>query len=86
MEFGTFKMRYIIALSLIGAFAHSEDISEFRLPTNFKPISYRLDVTTHLEDKFIFEGIVDIKVSIKENNIISLTINYIIYIYKYICR
>lgn len=81
MEFGILKMRYIIALSLIGAVAHSEEISEFRLPTNFKPISYRLDITTHLEDKFTFEGIVDIKVSMKENDL-SLSIYVIIYIYR----
>lgn len=66
MEFGAFKMRLIVAaLTLIGAFARAQNtaVSEFRLPTNFKPISYTLDVTTHLENKFAFEGIVGIRVS-----------------------
>jgi len=65
MEFGAFRMRYIIALTLlIGAVVRPENISEFRLPSTFKPVSYRLDVTTHLEDKFTFEGVVDIKVHV----------------------
>jgi len=63
MEFVVFKM-FIIALSLMGSVVNSKETSEFKLPTNFKPVSYRLDVTTHLDDKFMFEGVVDIKVSI----------------------
>lgn len=64
MDFEVVKMRFIVALSLVAAaVVHSQKTTEFRLPTNFKPISYRLDVTTHLEDKFVFEGVVDIKVS-----------------------
>jgi len=55
---------FIIALSLMGSVVNSKETSEFKLPTNFKPVSYRLDVTTHLDDKFMFEGVVDIKVSI----------------------
>lgn len=47
----------------MGSVVISQETSEFKLPTNFKPVSYRLDVTTHLEDKFMFEGIVDIQVS-----------------------
>lgn len=63
MEFVGFKMLFVIALSLMGSVVHSKDSSEFKLPTNFKPVSYRLDVTTYLDDKFMFEGVVDIQVS-----------------------
>ncbi|VVC39573.1 Hypothetical protein CINCED_3A003208 [Cinara cedri] len=57
------KMRFIISLTLLWAVVCSAlNSSEFRLPDNFKPISYRLDVTTHLDDKFVFEGVVDIKI------------------------
>lgn len=64
MEIGVVKMRFIVVMSLIGAtVVHSQQTTEFRLPTNLKPVSYQLNVTTHLEDKFIFEGVVDIKVS-----------------------
>lgn len=63
MARGSSKMWSIIAISsLIIGVISSQENSEFRLPTNFKPISYRLDVTTHLDDKFTFEGVVDIKV------------------------
>lgn len=58
------NMWFIIVLTLLmSVVARSEEIPGYRLPTNFKPISYRLDITTHLDDKFIFEGVVDIKVS-----------------------
>lgn len=58
-------MRFIVGLSLLWAVVGAQqNVSEFRLPTNFKPISYRLDVTTHLDDRFVFEGVVDIKVSV----------------------
>lgn len=61
-----FKMRFIVGLSLLlwAVAGAQQNVSEFRLPTNFKPISYRLDVTTHLDDRFVFEGVVDIKVSV----------------------
>lgn len=59
-----FKMWYIIALSLLtGEVARSQEVTSHRLPGNFKPATYRLDITTHLDDKFVFEGVVDIKVS-----------------------
>jgi aminopeptidase N len=60
-------MRFAVALFLVlgAAFARSQEVPEYRLPTTFKPISYRLDVTTHLENKFTFEGVVDIKVSVR---------------------
>lgn len=65
MEFGVFKMTFTVAaLFLIGASARPEmPHSGFRLPSEFKPISYDLTVITHLEDKFQFEGVVHIKVS-----------------------
>jgi len=66
MEFVDFKIMFIIALSLMGLVVNSKETSEFKLPTNFKPVSYRLDVTTHLDDQFMFEGVVDIKVSMHE--------------------
>jgi len=68
MDFVVFKMISIIALFLMGSVENSKDINEIKLPTNFKPISYRLNVTTHLEDKFMFEGVVDIQVSIHERD------------------
>lgn len=64
LTFWDFTMRFIVVLSLIMGFAHSQEISEFRLPKTFKPVSYRLDINTHL-DKFTFDGVVDIKVSVK---------------------
>lgn len=59
-------MRFAIGVFLIlgAVFARSQEVPEYRLPTTFKPISYRLDVTTHLENKFTFEGVVGIKVSV----------------------
>ncbi|XP_025198945.1 aminopeptidase N-like [Melanaphis sacchari] len=66
MDFVVFKMIYIIALSLMGLVVNSKEISEFKLPTNFKPISYRLNVTTHLENKFMFEGLIDIQITCVE--------------------
>ncbi|XP_022171836.1 aminopeptidase N-like [Myzus persicae] len=63
MKFVGFKMIFIIALSLMGSVVNSKESSEFKLPTNFKPVNYRLDVTTYLEDKFMFEGMVDIRMS-----------------------
>ncbi|XP_026808314.1 aminopeptidase N-like [Rhopalosiphum maidis] len=62
MGFVVFKMISIIALFLMGSVENSKDINELKLPTNFKPLSYRLNVTTHLEDKFMFEGVVDIQI------------------------
>jgi len=63
MARGSPKMWCIIAVSFLMIVVNSsQENSEFRLPTNFKPISYQLDVTTHLDDKFTFDGVVDIKV------------------------
>eukprot|EP00102_Acyrthosiphon_pisum_P026390 XP_016663600.1 PREDICTED: uncharacterized protein LOC107884954 [Acyrthosiphon pisum] len=61
MKFVGFKMIFIIALSLMRSVVNSEETSDFKLPTNFKPVSYELNVTTHLEDKFMFEGVVCIR-------------------------
>nr|BAH72588.1 ACYPI001900 [Acyrthosiphon pisum] len=61
MKFVGFKIIFIIALSLMGSVVNSEETSDFRLPTNFKPVSYELNVVTHLEDKFMFEGVVCIR-------------------------
>lgn len=47
---------------------NSKESSEFKLPTNFKPTSYQLDVTTYLEDKFLFEGEVAINVSTNQSD------------------
>lgn len=66
MNFVIFKMIYIITLFLLGSIVNSKDI--LKLPTNFKPISYRLNVTTHLEYQFMFEGVVDIQVSTHERD------------------
>ncbi|XP_016663890.1 aminopeptidase N-like isoform X2 [Acyrthosiphon pisum] len=63
MKFVGFKMIIIIALSLIGSVVNSQETSEFKLPTNFKPVSYELNVVTHLEDKFMFEGVVCIRMT-----------------------
>lgn len=63
MKFVGFKMFFIIALSLMGSVVNSKETSEFKLPTNFKPVSYELHLVTHLEDKFMFEGVVVIRVS-----------------------
>ncbi|XP_008182457.2 aminopeptidase N [Acyrthosiphon pisum] len=60
MEFMSFKMIFIIALSLMGSVVNSKETSDYKLPTNFKPVSYELYVVTHLEDKFMFEGVVSI--------------------------
>lgn len=61
------NMWFIIVLTfLMSVVARSEEIAGYRLPTNFKPINYRLDITTHLDDKFIFEGVVDIKVNVTD--------------------
>ncbi|XP_001944764.2 aminopeptidase N [Acyrthosiphon pisum] len=66
MEFVGFKMIFIVALFLMGSVVNSKESSEFKLPTNFKPVSYRLDVTTYLDDKFMFEGVVDIQMTCVE--------------------
>lgn len=64
MEFKVIKMKFIAtSLMMVAAIVHSKKMTEFRLPMNLKPVSYRLNVTTHLEDKFMFKGVVDIKVS-----------------------
>jgi len=63
MEFVGFKMLLILTLSLMGSVVNSKESSDYKLPTNFNPVSYRLDVTTYLDDKFMFEGVVDIQVS-----------------------
>lgn len=64
MESWSIKMWHIFVLTLLmRVAARSEKISEYRLPTNFKPTNYRLNIITHLDDKFIFEGVVNIKVS-----------------------
>lgn len=64
MESWRIKMWHIVVLTLMmSVVACSEKISEYRLPKNFKPINYRLNITTHLDDEFIFEGVVEIKVS-----------------------
>ncbi|XP_029344595.1 aminopeptidase 1 isoform X2 [Acyrthosiphon pisum] len=63
MKFVGFKMIFIIALSLMRSFVNSEETSDFKLHTNFKPVSYELNVTTHLEDKFMFEGVVCIRMT-----------------------
>lgn len=64
LDFKGLNMWFVIVLTfLMCVVARSEEIAEYRLPTNFKPISYRLDITTHLDDRFIFEGVVNIKVS-----------------------
>lgn len=65
MELVGFKMIFIIALSLMGSVVNSKETYEFKLPTNFNPVSYQLNVITHLEDKFMFEGLVYIHVSMK---------------------
>ena len=65
MKFVGFKMIFIVALSLMGSVVNSEETIDFKLPTNFKPVSYELNVVTHLEDKFMFEGVVCIRVSTK---------------------
>uniref|UniRef100_A0A2S2QD74 Aminopeptidase N n=1 Tax=Sipha flava TaxID=143950 RepID=A0A2S2QD74_9HEMI len=79
MEFrGYVEMRFAVALFLVlgAAFARSQEVPEYRLPTTFKPISYRLDVTTHLENKFTFEGVVDIKITcLKATNTVVLHSN-----------
>eukprot|EP00102_Acyrthosiphon_pisum_P019671 XP_016656881.1 PREDICTED: aminopeptidase N isoform X2 [Acyrthosiphon pisum] len=66
MKFVGFKLIFIIALSLMGSVVNSEETSDFKLPTNFKPISYELNVTTYLEDKFVFEGVVGIRMTCVE--------------------
>ncbi|XP_016660468.1 aminopeptidase N isoform X2 [Acyrthosiphon pisum] len=63
MKFVGFKMIFIIALSLMGSVVNSEETSDFKLPTNFKPVNYELNVTTHLDDKFMFEGVVCIRMT-----------------------
>lgn len=50
----------------MGSAAISKETSEFKLPTNFNPVSYELNVVTHLEDKFMFEGVVGIRVSTQQ--------------------
>lgn len=61
---GYVKMLFAVASFVLAtvAVARSQEVPEYRLPTTFKPVSYRLDVTTHLEDEFTFEGVVNIKV------------------------
>jgi len=63
MEFAGFKMIFIIALSLMGSVVNSKKVSEFKLPTNFNPVNYQLNINTELEDKFLFAGKVGIHVS-----------------------
>ncbi|XP_029346688.1 aminopeptidase N [Acyrthosiphon pisum] len=63
MKFVGFKMIFIVALSLMGSVVNSEETIDFKLPTNFKPVSYELNVVTHLEDKFMFEGVVCIRMT-----------------------
>lgn len=67
-------MIFIVALSLMGSVVNSKESSEFKLPTNFKPVSYRLDVTTYLDDKFMFEGVVDIQVSLQDLLVTHVTL------------
>ncbi|XP_029342693.1 aminopeptidase N isoform X2 [Acyrthosiphon pisum] len=65
MKFAGFKIIFIIALSLMGS-VKSEETSEFKIPSNFKPVSYELNLVTHLEDKFMFEGVVGIRMTCVE--------------------
>jgi len=62
----TLRMRLVVVgvLCAMTAIVRPQEVSEYRLPADFKPVSYRLDVITHLEDKFTFDGVVDIKASI----------------------
>ncbi|XP_060868466.1 aminopeptidase N-like [Metopolophium dirhodum] len=63
MKFVGFKMIFIIALSLLGPVVNSKETSEFKLPTNFNPVSYELYVDTYLEDNFMFDGVVGIRMT-----------------------
>jgi len=63
MELIGFKMIFIVALSLMGSVVNSKETGVFKLPTNFNPFNYEMNVITHLEDKFMFEGLVKIQVS-----------------------
>lgn len=82
MEFVGFKMIFIVVLFLMRSVVDSKESSEFKLPTNFNPVSYRLDVTTYLDDQFIFEGVVDIQVSLYSRDIGH--INYLITMLRFI--
>jgi len=74
MKFVGFKMIFIIALFLLGSVVNSKETSEFKLPTNFNPFRYELYVDTYLEDEFMFDGVVGIRVSTK--HIISSKLSY----------
>ncbi|XP_008186165.1 aminopeptidase N isoform X2 [Acyrthosiphon pisum] len=76
MKFVGFKMIFIIALSLMGSVVNSKETSEFKLPPNFNPTRYELDINTYLEDKFMFEGLATIFVTcIEATNTIVLHSN-----------
>ncbi|XP_050540509.1 aminopeptidase N-like [Daktulosphaira vitifoliae] len=75
-QFTVFKMRspMLIFFVLIAAVLSQEEADKFRLPNNMKPLSYRLDIITHLnEGNFRFEGAVEIKITcIESTNTIIL--------------
>ncbi|XP_050433287.1 aminopeptidase N-like [Adelges cooleyi] len=68
IPFRVSKMRLMVLVLLsIAAAVNSQQVSNYRLPKTMKPMSYRLDIITHLDvDNFKFEGSVYIKITCLE--------------------